>query len=71
MAEVVEETAQIHSVEEALARQFEGTVDRSVVQREVRRSMSAFADARVRTFVPVLVQRLAAQALRAQGGTRA
>jgi len=65
VADAVDEDAQIHSVEEALARKFEGRVDRSTIQREVRRSMASFGDARVRTFVPVLVQRLAADALRA------
>ena len=61
---VTDEAAQLTSIEDALARQFDGRVDRDRIRQEVRRGVEHFKDAKVRTFVPVLIQREAAQSLR-------
>ncbi len=60
----IDEAAQMRSVEQALLRKFEGRLDRETICAEVRRRKASFADARIRSFVPVLVQRAVTDALR-------
>lgn len=58
------EESQIRSVEDSLLRRFEGRVPRTTVQSEVAATFQSFRDARIRTYVPVLVQREATNRLR-------
>ncbi len=58
------EESQLRSIEDALLRRFEGRVPPATVRAEVRASKELFSDARIRNFVPVLVQREAAMRLR-------
>lgn len=63
MLQVTEES-QIRSVEDALHRKFDATASPAMVHAEVVASLDVFRDARIRSFVPVLVQREAAVRLR-------
>lgn len=63
MLQVTEES-QIRSVEDALHRKFDAIASPATVHAEVVASFNTFSDARIRTFVPVLVQREAAVRLR-------
>jgi hypothetical protein len=58
------EESQIRSVEDALVRRFDGRVPAATVHAEVKASRELFDDARIRSFVPVLIQREAAMRLR-------
>lgn len=62
----VDEAAQLRSVEDALLRKFEGRFGRDEICAEVQRTQSGFSSARVRTFVPVLIQRAVSESLRRQ-----
>lgn len=59
MLQVTEES-QIRGVEDSLVRRFDGRVPHARVHAEVEATRLLFRDARIRTFVPVLVQREAA-----------
>jgi hypothetical protein len=56
--------AQLRSVEEGLIASFADRVPKEVICAEVERMTQEFADSRVRTFIPVLVQRRVADKLR-------
>jgi hypothetical protein len=60
----VTEESQIRSIEDSLLRRFDGMVPQARVHAEVEASRAMFRDARIRTFVPVLIQREAAVRLR-------
>jgi hypothetical protein len=60
----VTEESQIRSVEDSLLRRFDGMVPQAKVHAEVEASRALFRDARIRTYVPVLIQREAAVRLR-------
>ena len=60
----VTEDSQIRSVEDALLRRFDGLIPRGDRACRGRGSRAHFRDARIRTYVPVLVQREAAGRLR-------
>jgi hypothetical protein len=60
----VTEESQMRSVEEALHRRFDATASPAKVHAEVAACLDSFRDARIRNFVPVLVQREAAGRLR-------
>ncbi len=60
----IDEATQMRSVEQALLRKFEGRVDRDTICAEVQRRTADLADARIRSFVPVLVQHAVTDALR-------
>ena len=60
----VTEESQIRSVEDALHRKFDAIATPATVHAEVVASLDIFRDARIRNFVPVLVQREAAVRLR-------
>jgi hypothetical protein len=60
----VTEDSQIQSVEESLIRRFDGRVAEARVHAEVQATRELFREARIRTYVPVLVQREAAVRLR-------
>jgi uncharacterized protein (DUF4415 family) len=62
----VDEAAQLRSVEEALIRKFEDRIGREEICAQVQRTSADFADARVRNFVPVLIQHAVTDALRRQ-----
>lgn len=55
-APVIDEQAQLRSVEEALLHKFGNRIPPETICAEVQRTATAFRDARVRTFVPVLIQ---------------
>jgi hypothetical protein len=63
MLQVTEES-QIRSVEDALHRRFDATASPATVHAEVVATLDGFRDARIRTYIPVLVQREAAVRLR-------
>jgi len=63
MLQVTEES-QIESVEDALHRRFDAIVSPAMVHAEVEATRVALRDARIRTYVPVLIQREAAVRLR-------
>ena len=65
---VIDEGAQLRSVEEALIRRFEGQVSPDVICAEVARMRERFKSARVRTFVPVLIQNAVRDQLRRRAG---
>ena len=63
MSILQDEQAQLERVEADLAHAFRG-VPRTVVCEEVRTGMADFEDARIRTFVPVLLQKRVRERLR-------
>ena len=63
MLEVTEES-QIRSIEASLLRRYDGEVPKATIHAEVEASRAHFRDARIRTYVPVLIQREAAGRLR-------
>ncbi len=63
MLQVTEES-QIDSVEDALHRKFDAIVSPAKVHAEVQATRNSFRDARIRTYVPVLIQREVAVRLR-------
>jgi hypothetical protein len=58
------EDSQLRSIEDSLQHRFEGRLPATQVHREVEASRQQFQDARIRTYVPVLVQREALMRLR-------
>jgi len=58
------DAAEMSDVERRLTREFSGAVPPDEVRRCVTRVAAGFDEARVRVFVPVLVERLARQWLR-------
>ncbi len=60
----ITEQSQIDSVEDALHRKFDAIVSPAKVHAEVQATRATFRDARIRTYVPVLIQREAAVRLR-------
>ena len=60
----VDEADQLRSVEEQLIRRFEAKLPPQRVSAEIRRVLSSYGEARIRTFVPVLVQHDVIDALR-------
>jgi hypothetical protein len=60
----VTEDSQVRSIEDSLLRRFDGVVPQATVHAEVEASRAHFRDARIRTYVPVLIQREAAGRLR-------
>ena len=54
----------MQSVEQQLLQRFGDRLDKDTICAEVQTALAALADARVRTFVPVLAQRRAADRLR-------
>jgi hypothetical protein len=62
----VDEQAQIRSVETTMIQRFAGRVSEDVVHAEVAMAASMlYGDARIRTFLPVLVERRVKDRLRA------
>jgi hypothetical protein len=59
-----DESAQLLSVEQSLVASFADRLPREVIAAEVERIRQEFADSRVRTFIPVLVQRRVSDSLR-------
>jgi hypothetical protein len=64
MAIAADETTQLHMVEQQLLRTFAGRVPDEDIYREVSAGMNDFRDARIRTFIPVLLQKRVADRLR-------
>jgi hypothetical protein len=58
------EASQLHSIEEDLRRRFAGRVPEAEIRAEFTASQDRFRDARIRSFVPVLVQRATMARLR-------
>lgn len=64
MAMVLDEKAQLRAVEEALARKFSGQIADEQIHHEVEVGISEFRDARIRTYIPVLLQKRVTDRLR-------
>ncbi len=60
----IDEAAQMRAVEQTLLRKFEGRLDRDTICAEVQCRKADLADARIRSFVPVLVQHAVTDAAR-------
>jgi hypothetical protein len=60
----VTEESQLSSVEATLLRVYDGRLPKERIRAEFEASRARFRDARIRTFVPVLVQREAVERLR-------
>lgn len=60
----VDESTQLRVVQENLLRAFGDRVPGERIRAEVVRGMVAYRGARIRTFIPVLLQRQVADALR-------
>jgi hypothetical protein len=58
------EDSQLHSIEDALVRVFHGRVPDATIHAELEASRAHFRDARIRTFVPVLIHRETVDRLR-------
>jgi hypothetical protein len=58
------EDSQLHSIEDALVRAFRGRISDATIHAELEASRAHFHDARIRTFVPVLIQRETVERLR-------
>jgi hypothetical protein len=67
MLPTLPEDRQLENVEELLARRFGDRVPHEMVHAEVQSLYAGFRKARIRTYVPVLVQRQAALNLIAYG----
>jgi hypothetical protein len=61
----VDEAVQLTTVRAALNRRFEGRFSDEAISLEVDRGLAQFADAPVRTFIPVLLQKHVTDRLRA------
>jgi hypothetical protein len=70
MAIAADETTQLRLVEQQLLRAFAGRVPDEDICREVSAGMSDFRDARIRTFIPVLLQKRVADRLRRRTSER-
>ena len=66
MSLILDETAQLEQVEADLLRAFDG-LPTGLVREEVRTGMADFQDARIRTYIPVLLQRRVRERLRELG----
>jgi hypothetical protein len=62
-----DEDPQLRAVEERLASSFANRVSPQQVHGSVQRAYASLAGARIRTYVPVLVAKIAADELRAFG----
>jgi hypothetical protein len=60
----IDEAAQLQGVEAALQRRFAGRVPDETIAREVDAGLQEFSGARVRTFIPVLLQKRVTDRLR-------
>jgi hypothetical protein len=60
----VDEAVQLSTVRAALQRRFAGRVSDEVIGLEVDEGLAEFADAPVRTFIPVLLQKRITERLR-------
>ena len=60
----VDEAVQLRTVEDALRRRFAGQVPEETISREVDEGFREFHGARVRTFIPVLLQKRVTDRLR-------
>jgi hypothetical protein len=60
----VDEALQLRTVEDALRRRFAGQVPDETISREVDEGLQEFHGARVRTFIPVLLQKRVTDRLR-------
>ncbi|MDX6197865.1 MAG: hypothetical protein QOJ79_1016 [Actinomycetota bacterium] len=60
----VDEAVQLRTVEDALKRRFAGRVPDETIAREVDEGLREFTGARVRTFIPVLLQKRVIERLR-------
>ena len=60
----VDEAVQLRTVEAALRRRFAGQVPEETISREVDEGLREFTGARVRTFIPVLLQKRVTDRLR-------
>jgi hypothetical protein len=58
------EESQLRSIEEALVRNYGERLPQDRIHAEFEAARAAFADARIRNFVPVLIQRDAADRIR-------
>ena len=67
MAMVMDESAQLVAVEQALTRKFGGRIDDRRIHREVEVGMQEFRDAPIRTYIPVLLQKRVTDRLRHAG----
>lgn len=63
MSLILDETTQLQRVEADLLHAFR-TLPEAVVCQEVRTGMADFEDARIRTYIPVLLQRRVRERLR-------
>ena len=63
MSLILDETTQLQRVEADLLHAFRALPER-VVSEEVRSGMADFEDARIRTYIPVLLQRRVRERLR-------
>lgn len=63
MSLILDEKAQLERVEKDLLRTFRALPE-TVVCQEVRAGMADFADARIRTYIPVLLQKRVKDRLR-------
>jgi hypothetical protein len=61
-----DDAAQLLSVEELLIASFADRLPRDVIAAELERTRQEYADSRVRTFIPVLVQRRVTDNLRSR-----
>jgi hypothetical protein len=61
-----DDAAQLLSVEELLIASFADRLPRDVITEELERTRQEYADSRVRTFIPVLVQRRVTDNLRSR-----
>ena len=60
----VDEAVQLRTVEDALRRRFAGQVPEETIAQEVDAGLQEFTGARVRTFIPVLLQKRVTDRLR-------
>lgn len=68
IAEVTEWDEAQRSICEALMARYAGSTDRADVEAVVARLFASFTDARIRTYVPIFVERAAIEELRRRLG---
>ena len=67
MTLVADEKAQLRQVEEQVLSKLGDAVSPAAVRKELRNGLRAFADAPIRTYVPVLLQKQLLDTLRPRG----
>jgi len=67
MTLVADEKTQLRQVEEQVLSKLGGAVPAELVHRELQDGLQAFADAPIRTYVPVLLQKKLLDTLRRRG----